>query len=90
MIQVCLQQLSLLFKEALPFGLCSINWGLRKSLGEQQLKLVSITASSGTHCLTVEAHASHAFLETTNVITFIDEDMEVQHPDHSKPLYIAA
>ncbi|KAK9999906.1 hypothetical protein SO802_019509 [Lithocarpus litseifolius] len=38
--------------------------------------LVSITASSGTHCLTAEAHASHAFLETTNVITFTDEDME--------------
>ena len=52
--------------------------------------LVSIAASSGTHCLTTEAHASHAFLETTNVITFIDEDMEVQHPDHSKTLYIAA
>ena len=52
--------------------------------------LVSIAAGSGTHCLTAEAHASHAFLETTNVITFINEDMEVQHPDHSKPLYIAA
>ena len=52
--------------------------------------LVYITAGSGTHCLTAEAHASRAFLETTNVITFIDEDMEVQHPDHSKPLYIAA
>ena len=52
--------------------------------------LVSIIAGSETHCLTAEAHASRAFLETTNVITFIDEDMEVQHPDHSKPLYIAA
>ena len=52
--------------------------------------LVSIVAGSGTHCLIAEAHASRAFLETTNVITFIDEDMEVQHPDHSKPLYIAA
>ena len=50
--------------------------------------LVSIAASSGTHCLTAEAHANRAFLETTNVITFIDEDMEVQHLDHSKPLYI--
>ena len=52
--------------------------------------LVSIAASSGIHCLTAEAHASRAFLETTNVITFTDEDMEVQHSDHSKPLYIAA
>ena len=51
--------------------------------------LVSIAAGSGTHCLIAETHASRAFLETTNVITFIDEDMEVQHPDHSKPLYIA-
>jgi len=52
--------------------------------------LVSIAANYGTHCLTAEAHANRAFLETTNVITFTDEDMEVQHPDHSKPLYIAA
>ena len=52
--------------------------------------LVSIAANSGTHCLTAEAHANSAFLETTNVITFTDEDMEVQQPDHSKPLYIAA
>ncbi|XP_050248604.1 uncharacterized protein LOC126695843 [Quercus robur] len=51
---------------------------------------VSIAATSGTHCLTTEAHANRAFLETTNVITFTDEDMEVQHPDHSKPLYIAS
>ena len=52
--------------------------------------LVSIAASSGTHCLTAKAHASRAFLETTNIITFTDEDMEVQHLDHSKSLYIAA
>ena len=52
--------------------------------------LVSIAASSGTYCLTAEAHASRSFLETTNVITFTDEDMEVQHLDHSKRLYIAA
>ena len=52
--------------------------------------LISIAASSGTHCLTVAAHASRAFLEITNVITFIDEDMEVQHPDHSKTLDITA
>ena len=52
--------------------------------------LVSIAASSGTHCLTAKARASRAFLETTNIITFTDEDMEVQHLDHSKSLYIAA
>ena len=48
--------------------------------------LVSIAANYGTHCLTAEAHASQAFLETTNAITFTDEDMEVQHPNHSRPL----
>ena len=52
--------------------------------------LVSIAASSGTHYLTAEGQASRAFLEATNVITFTDEDTEVQHPDHSKSLYIAA
>ena len=52
--------------------------------------LVSITANSGTHCLTAEAHASRAFLKTTNAITFTDNDMEVQHPDHSRPLYVVA
>ena len=50
--------------------------------------LVSIVASSGTHCLTAKARASCAFLETANVISFTDEDMEVRHLDHSKPLYI--
>ena len=39
--------------------------------------LVSIAFDFGTHCLIVEAHASRAFLETTNAITFTEEDMEV-------------
>uniref|UniRef100_A0A2N9IFM6 Retrotransposon gag domain-containing protein n=1 Tax=Fagus sylvatica TaxID=28930 RepID=A0A2N9IFM6_FAGSY len=30
------------------------------------------------------------FLETTNAITFTDEDMEVQYPDHRRPLYLSA
>ena len=51
---------------------------------------MSIASDSGTHCLTAEAHASRAFLETTNAITFTDEDMEVQHPNHSRPLYAVA
>jgi len=29
-------------------------------------------------------------LETTNAITFTDEDMEVEHPDHRIPLYLMA
>ena len=52
--------------------------------------LITITAESGATCFMVEAHASHAFLETTNAITFTDEDMEVQHPDHRRPLYLFA
>ena len=51
--------------------------------------LVSIAANSGTHCLTAEAHASRAFLKTTNAITFINEDIQVKHPNHSRPLYVA-
>ena len=39
--------------------------------------LITIAAKSGATCFTAEAHASRAFLETTNAITFTDEDMEV-------------
>ena len=39
--------------------------------------LITIAVESGATCFTVEAHASRAFLETTNAITFTDEDMEV-------------
>ena len=52
--------------------------------------IIAIAAESGTHCFTAETHASRAFLETTNAITFIDEDMEVQYPDHRHPLYLSA
>ena len=51
---------------------------------------MAIAAESGAHCFTTETHASRAFLETTNVITFTDEDMEVQYPDHRRPLYLSA
>ena len=51
---------------------------------------MSIASDFGTHYLTAKAHASRVFLETTNAITFTDEDMEVQHPDHSRPLYVVA
>ena len=69
------------------FNQLGFNEEARKAATEA---LVSIASDSGTHCLTVEAHASRAFLETTNAITFTDEDMEVQHPDHSRLLYVAA
>ena len=39
--------------------------------------IMAIAADSEAHCFTVETHASRAFLEITNVITFTDEDMEV-------------
>ena len=51
---------------------------------------MSIAADSRMKCFTVESHASRAFLETTNAITFTDEDMEVEHPDHRRPLYLMA
>jgi hypothetical protein len=44
--------------------------------------IMAIATDSGAHCFTAETHASRAFLETTNAITFTDEDMEVQYPDH--------
>uniref|UniRef100_A0A2N9HJ60 Uncharacterized protein n=1 Tax=Fagus sylvatica TaxID=28930 RepID=A0A2N9HJ60_FAGSY len=58
-------------------------------LGQQPQKRSCIAAESGTYCFIAEAHASHAFLETTNAITFTDEDMDVPYPDHRRPLYLA-
>jgi hypothetical protein len=39
--------------------------------------LISIAVESGAQCFTAEAHASRAYLETTNAISFTDENMEV-------------
>ena len=39
--------------------------------------IMAIAADSRAHCFTAQTHASRAFLETTNAITFTDEDMEV-------------
>nr|POE78299.1 hypothetical protein CFP56_64503 [Quercus suber] len=52
--------------------------------------IVGIASSSRSHCFTAKAHASRAFLEMTNAVTFTDEDMEVQYPDHKRPLYVPA
>uniref|UniRef100_A0A2N9G908 RNase H type-1 domain-containing protein n=1 Tax=Fagus sylvatica TaxID=28930 RepID=A0A2N9G908_FAGSY len=52
--------------------------------------IMSIVAESGTHCFTTEAHASRAFLETTNAITFTNEDMDVPYPNHRCPLYLSS
>ncbi|KAL0010921.1 hypothetical protein SO802_006029 [Lithocarpus litseifolius] len=40
---------------------------------------MSIAADSGVECFTAESHATRAYLETTNAITFTDEDIEVEH-----------
>ena len=52
--------------------------------------LMNIAVNSRMECFTAESHASRAYLETTNAITFTDEDMEIEHPDHCKPLYLMA
>ena len=52
--------------------------------------LMGIAADSGMECFTAESHASQVYLETTNAITFTDEDKEVEHPDHCRPLYLMA
>ena len=52
--------------------------------------IMAIVVESGAHCFTTETHASRAFLETTNVITFTDEDMDVQYLDHRHPFYLLA
>ena len=44
--------------------------------------LMSIATVAGVECFTTKSHASRAFLETTNVITFKDEDVEVEYLDH--------
>ena len=44
--------------------------------------------SAVLECFTTESYANRAYLETTNVITFTDEDMEVEHLDHHRPLYL--
>ena len=52
--------------------------------------LISIATDSGVECFTVESHASGAYLETTNAITFIDEDIEVEHLDYHRLLCLMA
>ena len=52
--------------------------------------LMSIVADSGMECFTTKSHASRAYLKTTNATIFIDEDIEVEHLDHRRPLYLMA
>uniref|UniRef100_A0A2N9H3A7 RNA-directed DNA polymerase n=1 Tax=Fagus sylvatica TaxID=28930 RepID=A0A2N9H3A7_FAGSY len=48
------------------------------------------SAMTPTAIKALQRNPSRAFLETTNAITFTDEDMEVQYPDHRRPLYLSA
>ena len=52
--------------------------------------LVSITSGAGVECLSAEMPEDRAFLQESTEITFSSEDMEVGHPDHRRPLYLAA
>ncbi|GKV07206.1 hypothetical protein SLEP1_g19004 [Rubroshorea leprosula] len=51
--------------------------------------ILSITNEAGGECLNAEAHASRAYLESSNVVTFTDEDMEASYLDHRKPFYLS-
>ena len=49
-----------------------------------------IAVDLGVECFTVESHANRAYLETTNAINFIEENMEVEYSNHRRPLYLMA
>ena len=49
---------------------------------------MNIVADAGVECFIAKTHASKAFLETTNEITFTVEDMEVEYLDYRRPLYL--
>lgn len=50
--------------------------------------LMSIVVDARVECFVVETHASWSFFETTNLVTFTDEDIKVEYPDHRRPLYL--
>ena len=52
--------------------------------------LMSITIDLRMECFTTESHASRVYLETSNSITFTNEEMKIEHPDHRRPLYLMA
>lgn len=51
---------------------------------------VSITLRAIVEYLTAEVCTDRAFLQDSNEITFINEDMEVGCPNHRRPLYLVA
>ena len=52
--------------------------------------LVSIASRAGVECLSTKMSKDRALLQESTEITFSSEDMEVGHPDHRRPLYLAA
>ena len=52
--------------------------------------LMNMVADAGIEYFAIETHASRVFLETTNVITFMDEDIKVEYPKHRRPLYLTS
>ena len=52
--------------------------------------LMSITIDLRMECFTAESHANRVYLETSNSITFTNEEMKIEHPDHRRPLYLMA
>ena len=52
--------------------------------------LVSIASGAGMECQSAEMLEERALLQESTEITFSSEDMDVGHPDHRRPLYLAA
>ena len=51
---------------------------------------MSIASEAGVECLSAEMPKDRALLQESTEITFSNEDMEVGHPNHRRPLYLAA
>ena len=51
---------------------------------------MSIPSGAEVECLSTEIPDDRALLQESTEITFSNEDMEVGHPDHKRPLYLAA
>ena len=51
---------------------------------------MSIPSGAEVECLSTEIPNDRALLQESTEITFSNEDMEVGHPDHRRPLYLAA
>ena len=51
---------------------------------------MNIAFEVGVECLSVEMPEDRALLQESTEITFSNDDMEVGHPDHNRPLYLTA